>query len=63
MDVKFWLDVTASTMGILDEVLGDTCPECGKSSVWKQENKGKTWFTGKQKIKCGHCGKIFKVKL
>lgn len=63
MDVGFRLNVTADTMKMLDEVLEDTCPKYGKSSIWKQEDKGKTWLTGKQKVKCGHCGKIFKVKL
>ena len=53
MDVKFWVDATTSTLGLIGEALGDTCP----SSIWLQEDKGKTWFTGKTKIKCGHCEK------
>ena len=41
--------------------LGDKCPRCGTSDAFSQEDKGKTWFTGKRKVKCGKCGEVFKV--
>ncbi len=47
---------------IVNQMLGDKCPYCGNKSWATQEYVGKTWFTGKIKIRCGECGKVFKVK-
>lgn len=57
-----WIKPAWDLIKLADEELGDTCPKCGKSSIWLQEDKGTTWFTGKVKIQCGHCGHVFKVK-
>ena len=44
-----------------DDYFGEPCPKCNKSSWFKQKKAGKTFFTGKEKIKCGECGKVFVV--
>ena len=44
-----------------DSFFGVPCPKCNKSSWLKQKKVGKTFFTGKGKIRCGECGKVFVV--
>jgi hypothetical protein len=44
-----------------NEMAGATCPRCFEKSWFGQKDAGKTWFTGKQKVECGKCGKVFTV--
>jgi phage FluMu protein Com len=46
---------------VVDYLSGDKCPRCGTSSGFKQTDKGTTWLTGKKKVECGKCGKVFTV--
>jgi len=46
----------------VDSMFGYQCPKCLKKSWFSQKEVGETWFTGKKKIKCGHCSKVFKAK-
>ena len=56
-----WIPVIIEVTKLADSALGNRCPNCRESSYWLQKDEGKTWITGKQKIKCGHCQKIFKI--
>lgn len=60
---KVWqaANIAKAADEIVGEWAGKKCPKCGSSSLVFNQTVGETFFTGRKKVRCNSCHKVFKV--